>query len=86
MMKELTFDSRFKTPPPEKWAKVLLSQKEAELLPKRELKCPICDFPVAKVFSHTGYVDVKCRKCKFAGVLNLEYFRRQRSRKEIVSN
>lgn len=78
MSAEITFNPQYGIPKPETWEKVLLSQAEAEKLPKRELKCPICGFPVARVFSHSGYVDVKCRKCKFSGVLNLAYFRRQK--------
>lgn len=86
MSAEITYNPRFGQPTPEVWAKILWSQEEAEELPERELKCPICGFPVAKVFSHSGYVDVKCRKCKFAGVLNLAYFRRQKANRRSYSS
>ena len=73
-MEEITFNRRFNMPPPEEWAKVLSSKEEAAALALRDLKCPICGMKLMGVYGHTGYINVKCPKCKFTGPLNLAYF------------
>ncbi len=77
-METITFDRRYSEPPPETWAKILSSQEEAAALALRDLKCPICGYKLFGVYGHTGYVNVKCQKCKFTGPLNLAYFHRQK--------
>ena len=53
-----------------------LSQKEAEKLKERDLRCPICHFRIAGIFSdRIGHIRIKCSKCKFEGIINLAYFR-----------
>ena len=79
-MEAITYDQRFTKPPPETWAKILSSREEAKALALRDLKCPICQFRLAGVYGHSGYIKVKCSKCKFEGPLNLAYFHRTRRR------
>ncbi len=73
-MEAVSYDHRFNRPPPETWAKILSSREEAAAMALRELKCPICGYKLFGVYGHSGYIDVKCRKCKFTGPLNLAYF------------
>ena len=43
----------------------------------RTLRCPVCGFRLEEIYELTsGYVQVKCRKCKLEEPLNLAYFRR----------
>ncbi len=77
-METVAYDHRFSKPPPETWAKILSSREEAAAMALRELKCPICGYKLFGVYGHTGYVNVKCQKCKFTGPLNLAYFHRQK--------
>lgn len=77
-METITYDHRFTKPPPETWEKILSSKEEAAAMALRELKCPICGYKLFGVYGHSGYIDVKCRKCKFTGPLNLAYFHRQK--------
>ena len=74
MIDGIAFDERYDMPPPETWEKILSSKEEAEEMALRDLKCPICHFRLAGVYGHTGYIKVKCNKCKFEGPLNLAYF------------
>lgn len=73
-MEAIMYDHRYNPPPPETWAKILSSQEEADALALRDLKCPICRFRLAGVYGHSGFIQVKCSKCKFEGPLNLAYF------------
>ena len=46
----------------------------------RTLRCPRCGHRLVDVAAGTsGSIRVKCRKCKFQGVLDLGRFRKQRS-------
>lgn len=57
------------------------SQKEADNLAERVLRCPVCGFKIGVAYSDsTGHIRTKCQKCKHIWVLNLAYFRRQRRR------
>lgn len=57
------------------------SQKEADNLAERVLRCPVCGFKIGVAYSDsTGHIRTKCQKCKHVWVLNLAYFRRQRRR------
>lgn len=60
------------------------SKQEAQEFVERELKCPVCDYMIASVFSDaSGHFKVKCQKCKTISVLNLAYFcRRKYKRKQ----
>lgn len=62
------------------------SELEAEMVETRDMKCPICNFWIAKIpVAQTDVVFVKCQKCKFKGVLSPAYFRRmKRHRKKYV--
>ena len=78
MIAPITYDPRY-NPSKEVLERIALSRQEVEGLEKRDLKCPICGFRIEGVYSdRTGHAEVKCRKCKFEGPLNLAYFRRQR--------
>lgn len=79
MISKISYDPRY-TPSEEVLEKLELSRQEAEELDKKELTCPICNFRIAGVYSDkAGHLEVKCRKCKFEGIINLAYFRRQQS-------
>ncbi len=76
---QLKIDPRFRLPSEEVLRKIELSMKEVEGMEKRDLNCPICGFRIQGLYAdRTGHAEVKCRKCKFEGPLNLAYFRRQK--------
>ena len=80
MTPQISYDHRYGPPSSDILEKILLSQKEVEGMQKRDLRCPICGYRIQGVFAdRTGHAEVKCRKCKFEGPLNLAYFRRQRN-------
>ncbi|WP_409969655.1 hypothetical protein RFF05_07015 [Bengtsoniella intestinalis] len=55
-----------------------LSAQEVKNLSLRTVRCPLCNFPIDRVYQDsTGHKHVKCRKCKFEGAINLAYFRRK---------
>ncbi|MCD8067530.1 MAG: hypothetical protein LUE87_01300 [Lachnospiraceae bacterium] len=59
--------------------KLLRSRREVEEMSERELRCPVCNYLIAGVYGDkSGHIRIKCRKCKFDGVLNLAYFRRMK--------
>ena len=79
MIQRIQYDPRYGTPSLEVLRKIELSRLEVEGMEKRDLKCPICGFRIEGVYAdRTGHAEVKCRKCKFEGPLNLSYFRRQK--------
>ena len=87
MIAKIKYDPRF-TPDPEVLKKIELSLMEVEGMEKRDLKCPICGFRIQGVYADNdrmGHAEVKCRKCKFEGPLNLAYFRRQRKHHRYLS-
>ena len=74
----VTYDPRY-SPSFEVLRLLELSRLEVEEMDKRDLKCPICGFRIEGVYSdRTGHAEIKCRKCKFEGPVNLSYFRRQK--------
>lgn len=79
--REIIFDSRYGKLTPEVEAKILKSREEIKNLQSRELKCPICGFRLEEIYEiSSGYVHVKCQKCKLQEPLNLAYFRRIKNR------
>ena len=84
MIVKITYDPRYQ-PSAETLEKLRLSRLEVENMSKRNLDCPICGFRIEGVYADcTGHPEVKCRKCKFEGPLNLAYFRRQRRRHRYI--
>ena len=78
MHAQIKYDTRY-SPSPEVLRLLELSWQEVEEMDKRDLKCPICGFRIEGAYAdRTGHADVKCRKCKFEGPVNLAYFRRQK--------
>ena len=78
MPMQIKYDTRY-SPSPEVLRLLELSCQEVEEMDKRDLKCPICGFRIEGVYAdRTGHAEVKCRKCKFEGPVNLAYFRRQK--------
>lgn len=78
---EIIFDSRYGKLTPEVEAKILKSREEVKNLQCRELKCPVCGFRLEEIYEiSSGYVHVKCQKCKLQEPLDLAYFRRIKSR------
>ena len=78
-MNGILYDTRFGSPSAEVLKKILRSKQEAEKLPKRTIRCPICGFKLEEAYGYEAtHVQVKCRKCKFEEPLNLAYFRRIR--------
>ena len=77
MTGEILYDSRYGKLTPEVAEIILKSREEVKSLKGRTLKCPICGFRLEEVYEiASGYVHVKCRKCKLEEPLNLAYFRR----------
>ena len=77
MTGEILYDSRYGQLTPEVAEIILKSREEVKSLKGRTLKCPICGFRLEEVYEiASGYVHVKCRKCKLGEPLNLAYFRR----------
>ena len=75
---QIKYDPRYK-PSPEVLRLLELSWLEVEKMEKRDLKCPICGFRIQGVYAdRVGHVEIKCRKCKYEGPVNLAYFRRQK--------
>ncbi len=71
----IQYDARFGTPSDEVLRKLELSRMEVESMEKRNFNCPICGFRILGVYAdRTGHAEVKCRKCKFEGPINLAYF------------
>lgn len=65
----------------EKASMALLSEREADSLAERVLRCPVCGYKIGAAYSDSaGHIRTKCQKCKHIWVLNLAYFRRQRRR------
>ena len=78
MPMQIKYDTRY-TPSPEVLRLLELSWNEVSGMEERDLKCPICGFRVKGVYAdRTGHANIKCRKCKFSGPVNLAYFRRQK--------
>ncbi len=61
--------------------KILQSQKDAEGLDKRAIRCPVCGYLYTTLYSlNNPIIDFRCRKCKLQTPLNLAYFRRVKKR------
>lgn len=77
MTDEIIFDSRYGQLTPEVEEKIRRSREEIRNMKGRAVKCPVCNFRIQEVYEiASGYVQVKCRKCKLEEPLNLAYFRR----------
>ena len=77
MTGEILYDSRYGKLTPEVAEKIRKSREEVKKLKSRTLRCPVCGFRLEEIHELTsGYVQVKCRKCKLEEPLNLAYFRR----------
>ena len=65
MTGEILYDSRYGQLTPEVAEIILKSREEVKSLKGRTLKCPICGFRLEEVYEiASGYVHVKCRKCR----------------------
>ena len=74
---EILYDSRFGNLTPEVAEKIRKSREEVKKLKSRALRCPVCVCRLEEIYEiSSGYVQVKCRKCKLEEPLNLAYFRR----------
>ena len=86
MTGEILYDSRYGKLTPEVAEIILKSREEVKSLKGRTLKCPICGFRLEEVYEiASGYVHVKCRKCKLEEPLNLAYFRRIYRKQEQIN-
>lgn len=73
------FNPHYPAPSAEVLVRLRRSELEAEQITTRDLRCPICNFWVAKIpVKQTDLVFVKCQKCKFQGALSPAYFRRMK--------
>ena len=72
------YNDRFGPVSAETARKLEMSRAETENMESKDLRCPICGYKIGTVYlDRQGHVSIKCRKCKFDGVINLAYFRRQ---------
>lgn len=56
--------------------KLELSRRQAEMLVRREIKCPNCGFYLLEVYGMDHHITrVKCRKCKFNELIDTAMFR-----------
>ncbi len=79
MIPRIRYDKRYGKLTPEAEAKILQSQKDAEGLEKRVIRCPICGFRYQAIYDNAKpLLDFRCSKCKLETPLNLKYFRRVR--------
>ena len=86
MMTATNFNPKYPAPSADVLRKLELSRQEAEQTLIREMKCPICSFPVARIpITQTEIVYVKCHKCKFSGPLSPAFFRRMKRYHEGLS-
>ncbi len=70
-----SFNPHYPAPSAEVLVRLRRSELEAEQITTRDLRCPICNFWVAKIpVKQTDLVFVKCQKCKFQGALSPAYF------------
>ena len=75
MTGEILYDSRYGQLTPEVAEKIRKSREEVKKLKSRTLRCPVCGFRLEEIYELTsGYVQVKCRKCKLEEPLNLAEF------------
>ena len=79
MTEDFEYDPRFDPPTEENLRKLELSRQEAIGLSRREINCPVCGYRIMSAYTTEGCVRVKCRRCKFDGVISLRWFRRQTS-------
>lgn len=67
---------------PEVREKLALSERMAQTLERRPIKCPICGFYIFDEYGRDHHiVRAKCRKCKFDEPIDTAYFRTQRHKK-----
>lgn len=86
MTGEILYDSRYGKLTPEVAEKIRKSREEVKKLKSRTLQCPVCGFRLEEIYELTsGYVQVKCRKCKLEEPLNLAYFRKIKKRVLIIN-
>ncbi len=86
MTGEILYDSRYGQLTPEAAEKIRKSREEVKKLKSRTLRCPVCGFRLEEIYELTsGYVQVKCRKCKLEEPLNLAYFRRIKKRVLVIN-
>ena len=86
MTGEILYDSRYGQLTTEVAEKIRKSREEVKKLKSRTLRCPVCEFRLEEIYELTsGYVQVKCRKCKLEEPLNLAYFRRIKKRVLVIN-
>lgn len=68
--------------PPDTVKKLEYSRRRAEVLIKREIKCPVCGFHLLEVYGRDHHITrVKCQKCKFNEFIDTALFRTIKIRK-----
>lgn len=66
---------------PEVKAKLEAAEKAVEDEDMRRVECPRCKFLLCYAYGQpSGFLNMRCGKCKFSGVLDLRCFRRMRIR------
>lgn len=65
--------------PAEVREKIDRSALEVEGMKMRDIRCPICQYVIARVYvDMQGHFQARCRKCKWEKPINLAYFRTQK--------
>lgn len=76
---KIIYDSARYHPKAETLEKLAKSMKDAAGLEEYEIRCPLCGFLNGYILGEkSGIFNLKCRKCKYKGPINLAYFRTQK--------
>ena len=76
----MNWNPKFRDPDEETLRKLRASRAAYEKAERRQIRCPICHARLVGVQAERrGFVEIKCQTCKFAGVLDLRLFRRQKT-------
>ena len=77
---DIEYDRRYGKLSPEQTYLIHRSRREAQSREQRTVKCPACRFRMATISTDSnGSQQLRCKKCGFNEILNLAYFRKNRT-------